>query len=335
MKIKINVNPSYNVEIEKGLIDRSGLPEGFIISDSNIYEKYVKFFIKDCMGHKRDRHIIAAGEKGKTLQNYTTIIERLGSNVEKITAFGGGVVGDLAGFVASTYKRGIDLIYVPTSLIGMVDSSIGGKNGVNVGELKNYAGTFYQPKQVLIDPIFLNSLPDEEFRNGIAEIVKYGAIFNKPKIERLKKGIKKIDVDLENILVKCCEIKAEVIEEDEFDKGYRHTLNFGHTIGHAIELLYGLRHGEAIAIGMANELRLGKHIGKVNKEKAEETIDILKVNKLPTEFPSNMNIEKIMALMKQDKKGSLVFVFDKDNYNVQVEEKIVGDFLKNGNYQGN
>jgi len=323
MKIKVNLKTSYEIKIKKGLIIENRIPEGFIVTDSNIAKIYKKLLYKEKL-------VIDAGEESKNLENYEKIILELSKvNEEAIIAFGGGVIGDLAGFVASTCKRGLNLIQVPTTLLAMVDSSIGGKNGVNLGELKNYAGTIYQPKKVLIDPLFLETLPNKEFKNGVAEIIKYSYIFGNPKLERLKKGVKKIDMDLENIVAECCEIKSRVVEEDEFDKGYRHTLNFGHTIGHAIELPYNLSHGEAISIGMIKELELGKKAGLVDGRKIKEIKEVLEINKLPTEFPENMDIDKVLRIMKTDKKGYFVFALDKNNYNVQLNEEIIKNFLKN------
>lgn len=198
----------------------------------------------------------------------------------------------------------------------MVDSSIGGKTGINLDEKKNYVGTFYQPDAILIDPLFLKTLPKEEFRNGIAEVIKYYGVFGKPNFDSVVEIIKE-----------CCEIKVNVVEKDEKDKGYRHVLNFGHTIGHGIELLSKLKHGEAIAIGMVKEAELGELLGYVKKGKSEELKKILKLHGLPIEMP-NLNINKIIGLIKKDKKGSLVFAFNKKYYNIKVDEEIVRQVIQ-------
>lgn len=325
MKIKVNLKNSYEIRIKEGIITNNRLPKGFVVTDWNIKEIY------DNLLHRKTITVIEANEKSKSIENYCKVISGIGySDAERIIAFGGGVVGDLAGFVASTYKRGIKLIHAPTSLLAMVDSSIGGKNGVNDidRQIKNYIGTIYQPEKVIIDPLLLRTLPEEEFRNGTAEIIKYAAVFDSPILERLQRGLKATDTDLEKIIAECCKTKARVVEKDEFDKGYRHTLNFGHTIGHAIELLYQLKHGEAISIGMANELRLGSKIGLVSEKRKNKVIDALKANNLPTEFPSYFNAEKVLGIMQNDKKGGLVFAFDRSKYNVRIEEKTVEDFLR-------
>jgi len=213
------------MEIEKGCVLERGLPDGFVITDRSVFEKY---------GHliKGKKFVIKPGEKSKVLEVYGEILNNLGDS-KRIIAFGGGVVGDLAGFVASTYKRGVDFIQIPTTLLAMVDSSVGGKTGINLGEKKNYVGTFYPASEVLIDPLFLEDLPEEEFRNGVAEIVKCGLVFRTPSLERLGDGVCWDDEDLSEIISQCVNCKIKVVEEDLFDKGVRRTLNFGHTAGHA------------------------------------------------------------------------------------------------------
>jgi 3-dehydroquinate synthase len=323
MIIEVKSSKPCNIEIDAGLVIQKRLPEGFVVTDANLYNLY-----QGLMSPEKT-FVIEPGENSKSLANYEKIIEKLSKAGEQsIIAFGGGVVGDLAGFVASTYKRGIPLIQVPTSLIAMVDSSIGGKTGINLEDLKNYLGTIYQPKAVLIDLSFLRTLPLKEFRNGLAEIIKYSHLFGKPDIEKLAKEVNKDDPELKEIIFQCCQHKARVIEIDENDKDYRHILNFGHTIGHAIELACGLSHGEAISIGMVKESELAIRLGLSNKEKLEKLKKALLANCLPIDFPHNFDLEKSIKLMKRDKKGEFVFAFDEKNYNVQLEEKIVRGALK-------
>jgi len=323
MIIEVKTNRAYNIEIASGLIMRKGLPEGFVITDENIRNLYPIWIPSE------KNFVIKPGEKSKSIANYRKAAERLSETDEQaIIAFGGGVVGDLAGFVASTYKRGISLVQVPTSLMAMVDSSIGGKTAVNLGDLKNYLGTINQPKAVLIDPSFLRTLPLKEFRNGLAEVIKYSYLFGTPDMGKLAEKVNKDDLELKEIIFQCCQNKARVVEIDETDKGYRHILNFGHTIGHAIELLYGLSHGEAISIGMAKESELAVKLGLSNKEKLEKLKKALLANSLPIDFPANFDLEKTLKLMANDKKGKFVFAFDEKNYNVQLEEKIVREALK-------
>jgi len=317
MIIRVNTTKNYEIKIGNGII--TNLPEGFIITDKNVYNFYGNLI-------RGNSFILKPGEKSKNLITYREIVEKLSeSGEERIIAFGGGVIGDIAGFVASTYKRGIELIQVPTTLLAMVDSSIGGKNGINISNKKNYIGTIYQPNGVLIDPSFLETLPEHEFKNGLAEVIKYFAVFNKPNIKKLE-NISKFN-DIEKIITECCQMKVNVVERDEFDKGYRHILNFGHTIGHAIELLYGLSHGEAISIGMIKELKAGIKLGIINRTKLDEIENLLISNKLPTELPYNSNLEKIISLIKSDKKGKFIFSFNEKNYNVLLDEKIIREVL--------
>lgn len=308
------------IEIGKSFVDKDFILDGFIISDSNLHGLYPNLF-------GNNFYVIKSGEINKSLESYCDIVKSL-DNVEKIVAFGGGVVGDLAGLVASTYKRGVSFIQIPTTLLAMVDSSLGGKNGINLGNKKNFLGTIYQPESVLIDTSFLQTLPKKEFRNGLSEIIKYSYLFSRPRLERLFKRISFEDSDLEEIIFDCCNNKVDVIEVDEMDRDYRHVLNFGHTIGHAIELLYNLSHGEAISIGMVKELELGERLGIVSKNDFDRVKDLLLVNDLPTQFPSYFNFGDILEVMKYDKKGKFVFAFNRYNYNVCVNEKFFADFLQ-------
>ena len=319
------MNIKTEIKIREGLVINQGLPEGFVITDRNIFEKY---------GHliKGRKFIIESGEKSKVFDVYLEIIKNLShdsGDVNRIIAFGGGVVGDLAGFVASTYKRGVEFIQIPTSFISMVDSSIGGKNGVNLGERKNYIGTVYQPKEVLIDPLFLDSLNEKEFRNGVAEVIRYAVIFGKPSLLRLQRGLSKNDGDLKEIIRQCAKIKIGVVGKDERDLGYRHVLNFGHTIGHAIELIYGFSHGVAVSIGMLEEMKLGKLKGFFSDKDILDLRKALEVNGLPVKFPKDLDVRKVMEIMKQDKKGSFVFAFSRENYKIKLKEEDVLKFLEN------
>ena len=306
--------------IGNGCVLKNGLPLGFVITDEKIFEEY-GFLIKG------KKFVIKSGEESKSIEKYVEILKNLG-NIDTIIAFGGGVVGDLAGFVASTYKRGINFIQVPTSLTAMVDSSIGGKNGVNLCNKKNYVGTFYQPNETLIDPLFLKSLSKKEFSNGIAEVIKYRVLFGKPSLQRRVKRISLND-NLKELISICVKLKMKVVKEDEKDLGYRHILNFGHTIGHAFELVYKMSHGEAISIGMVAEMGLGKTKGLFSEEKISKTKNLLEVNGLPTKFPKDFDVEEILDSLKFDKKGEFVFSFDRYHYDTKFSEDEVRNFLEN------
>ena len=283
-------------------INKKSLPKGEIITDKSIYTIYKA--VINLSGNKC--HIIKPGEKSKSIENYYKISLNL-NNPTTLIAFGGGVVGDLTGFISSTYKRGINLIQIPTTLLAMVDSSIGGKNGINLSDKKNYLGTIYQPKEILIDIRFLNTLPKKEFINGVAEIIKYGAIKDDSLLDRLKKPLINSDKDLLDIIKKSIKIKTEIVHEDEKDNNVRKLLNFGHTIGHALEIPNNLTHGEAIAIGMVYESKLALEKNLISKEKVNKIFKALKANNLPTELPKTFNLEKTIELMKEDKKGPLSF----------------------------
>jgi 3-dehydroquinate synthase len=318
MEIILKTNPVCKIIIESGIIKKKGLPNGIIITDRNLLFHYKDLF-------SSEKYVIKPGEKSKSLKNYFKILNTLDS--DKIIAFGGGVVGDLTGFVGSTYKRGINLIQVPTSLVAMTDSSIGGKNGVNLGKRKNYVGTIYQPSLIIIDPDLLKTLPKEEFTNGLSEVIKYAYLFDRHLLNSIKQN-NFTSENIEKIIQFCCKNKVEVVEKDPYDKGYRHILNFGHTIGHAIEILYHLRHGEAISIGMIKELEIGYKIGIIPKEDILLLKDVLESVGLPTELPKNLDIDKVLKTMKSDKKGEFIFAFNKKYYDHEVNEDIIRECLK-------
>jgi 3-dehydroquinate synthase len=325
--IDINLGKrSYSVEIGKGNILLNGgiLPAGHVITDKNVYKNYKKII----WGREESNYtVVEPGEDSKDINNYPTLLRAI-DGAENIVALGGGVVGDIVGYIASGYKRGIPLIQIPTTLLAMVDSSIGGKNGFNLGLKKNYVGTIYQPNVVLTDLLFLNTLPREEFQNGVAEIIKYGAIFNNHLLEKCHRPIKLENPDLESIIAACVEIKKYFIEKDEHDKLERHTLNFGHTIGHALERVYGLSHGQAISIGMLKEAELGSNIGTLDRTLQASIKKSLQANNLPTKLKEKYNVDLIMDLIKADKKGKLVFAFSERYPKYQVEEDVVKDVLK-------
>lgn len=320
MELLIKTSKPCKITLQEGIILKNKLPTGVIITDENLARVYPPLLMgRECI-------VIKSGEESKSLNTYFEILNRL-KEPERIIALGGGVVGDLAGFVASTYKRGIPLIQIPTSLLAMVDSSLGGKTGVNLNEKKNYIGTIYQSEEVLIDTDFLNTLPADEFENGVAEIIKYAYLFNNPSLERLQNKLSPTDKDLQEIIFSCCKNKAEIVQQDELDRGLRHILNFGHTIGHAIELLYNLKHGRAISIGMVKEFELANKLGII-KEDVSTLKKALKANNLPVDFIKDTDYSKIIDIMKSDKKGELTFSFNRDSYSVKVSEEVIKSFFE-------
>src|SRR4051812_5397280 len=246
-----------------------------VISDRNVARRYARA----CMNNLKESGFqpalisVAAGETAKSLKVAQSCYDALSKHrIERksfIVALGGGVVGDLAGFLAATYLRGVAFVQLPTTLLAQVDSSVGGKVGVNLKAGKNLVGAFYQPRLVLCDLDTLRTLPPREFRAGLAEVIKYGIIYDATLFEQFERAMDRILVQdpavLEPIIARCCEIKAYVVSEDETEAGLRAILNFGHTIGHAIEAISGYRkylHGEAISIGQIAAARLSAmHLG--------------------------------------------------------------------------
>lgn len=229
------------------------------------------------------------GEASKSMTWYEIILEKminLGiTRKGLVVAFGGGVVGDLAGFVAATYMRGIRLIQVPTTLLAMVDSSVGGKVAINLKGGKNLVGAFYQPERVQINAEFLRTLSKREWSNGMAEVIKYAVGFDIPLIELLEGDV---DQDMDEIILRCVQIKSDIVMRDERDQGERNLLNFGHTIGHAIESYFEYDkylHGEAVAVGIAAKSKLALMDGAISKVEYERIINLLEKFDLPIRLP--------------------------------------------------
>ncbi|RRD40463.1 3-dehydroquinate synthase [Leptotrichia sp. OH3620_COT-345] len=315
----------------------------FVITDSNVHEIYKNKY-KEMFGHfKYTVYVLKAGEKNKhigVMQGiYSAMIKAGIKRNDIIAAFGGGVTGDIAGFAAASYLRGIGFIQIPTTIISQVDSSVGGKVGVDLPEGKNLVGAFYQPRLVLIDSSFLNTLSDRYFYDGFAEIVKYGCICDKALFNKLTDIIKNISEKknnreykvklrkklMENIIgliYRSCEIKKEIVEKDEKERGLRMILNFGHTIGHAIEQYTDYEkysHGEAISTGMANMAKIGekKNITEIGCFQRLEYV--LKGLNLPTDikYPEH----EISEIMKRDKKSvndGINFIFLKEIGNAEI-----------------
>jgi 3-dehydroquinate synthase len=259
---------------------------------------------------------IPAGESNKTREVWARLTDEMlakgyGRDAAVI-ALGGGVVGDLAGFVAATFMRGIPIIQVPTTLLAMIDASIGGKTAVDTPAGKNLVGAFHSPTAVLIDPQVLMTLPLRELRAGIAEALKHGVIADEPYLSDVAgKAPALLSTDgqrgdsMFSLIVRSVEIKADIVARDEREVGLRQILNFGHTIGHAVELIsgYSLLHGEAVAIGMALESELAEHIGLAQTGTAATVSSALQAAGLPTALPSGSDGEAVIEAMRSDKKG--------------------------------
>ena len=286
---------------------------------------------------------LSAGEQAKSLRSVGTCFDQLARHrLERksfIVALGGGVVGDLAGFVAATYLRGLPFIQVPTTLLAQVDSSVGGKVGVNLRAGKNLVGAFHQPRLVLCDLATLSTLPDREFRSGLAEVIKYGIIYDVGLFERLERelsGVMKRDPALLSaIIARCCEIKAHIVQEDETETGLRSILNFGHTIGHGLEAIshYGqYLHGEAIAIGQVLAARLSQETLGLSSTEVKRICRLIERAGLPTEVRlDRRRREKLMGAMRLDKKvtaGEIKFVLALRIGKVQFGQQVPNSLLE-------
>jgi len=259
---------------------------------------------------------IPAGETNKTRDTWARLTDQMLAKGygrdSAVIAVGGGVVGDLAGFVAGTFMRGIPVVQVPTTLMAMVDASIGGKTAVDTPAGKNLVGVFHFPAAVLIDPQVLATLPLREMRAGLAEIVKHGVIANEAYLREVASSASKLlskagpDSDtMLSVIVRSIEIKADIVSRDEREDGLRKTLNFGHTIGHAVELVsaYSLLHGEAVAIGMALEGRLAELVGVAQAGTADAITNALRAAGLPTDLPQPFDRDAVLEAMRSDKKA--------------------------------
>ncbi|MFZ5353921.1 MAG: 3-dehydroquinate synthase [Bacillota bacterium] len=313
---------TYDIVIENNILHEigtmlknvSGSKKLIIITDSNVEELYYESASRSFSkaGYLCSRFSIPAGERSKSLDTLTSIYDFL-SEAEAdrgcmIAALGGGVVGDIAGFAAATYMRGIPYIQIPTTLLSQVDSSIGGKVGINTSYGKNLVGSFYQPKAVYIDPLLLCTLPDRELRNGLSEVIKYAAIKDSVLFDRLL-GFPDFDgllSEIGSIIYICCRIKSAIVQRDERDIGERMLLNFGHTFGHAIERLYNYDfylHGEAVAIGMSIMADYGEKLGITQSGTSDRLSELLKKYGLPTDI-SCTDIKKAADIIALDKKRS-------------------------------
>ena len=299
--------------------------EVLIISDENVYNHQLDNFINNIKAKIVYEYIIPSGEDSKSLSVYEEIIKyciRINlSRKSLIIALGGGVVGDLAGFVASTYMRGIDVCQVPTSLLSQVDSSVGGKTGINIGNFKNIIGTFYQPKFTYINIDALKTLSYNEFIAGMAEVIKYSIIYDYDFLDYLINNseniLNKDNKTLHYMVKKCIEIKADIVSKDEKEGNLRKILNFGHTFGHGVEKLCKISHGEAVSIGMNMAFKLALEKGYINGSYYNKFINACDKFNLPLNFNISLDEKdeiteeskdkinkEILEIMKNDKKNS-------------------------------
>ncbi|HRI44042.1 MAG TPA: 3-dehydroquinate synthase [Fimbriimonadaceae bacterium] len=284
------------------------IPQGaYVITDENVWAAVEPW--RDRI-ERANCLVLPPGEQSKSIETYERCVrwlaEHRASRRSPVVALGGGVIGDLAGFAAATYMRGVPLLQIPTTLLAQVDSSVGGKVGIDLPDGKNLVGAFYPPTKVLVASGFLATLPRRELINGAAEVWKYGFIMDNALVEALEaEPIESADV--EPIIRRCIELKARVVEEDEHETtGLRAILNFGHTVGHAIEKVQGyvgLKHGEAIAIGMVAEAWLSRRLGLCEESVAERVAGGLAKQGLPTAKPERVTIDALVEAMRRDKKA--------------------------------
>jgi shikimate kinase / 3-dehydroquinate synthase len=316
---------------------RLGLSEkAVVVSDTNIAPIYASR-VQDILnkdGIDSQLIVIPAGEVHKTLHTVSVLWEEfLKAGLDRgstVVALGGGVVGDLAGFAASVFLRGINWVILPTTLLAMVDSSLGGKTGTDLPQGKNLVGAFHPPRLVLADPSALATLPEVELRSGLAEVVKHGVIGDPALFESCQNGWNSVKSDWVDIVRRAMAVKVQIIEEDPFEKSWRAALNLGHTVGHAVEQAsgYRLRHGEAVAIGMVAEARLSERLKLAEKGLAETIAATFQGLGLPTKIPPELTRESIERAMKVDKKragGSVRFALPVRVGEVRVGIEI-GDF---------
>ncbi|MDX2215208.1 MAG: 3-dehydroquinate synthase [Oculatellaceae cyanobacterium bins.114] len=349
MKSVISVelpSQSYNIAIALGGLDHLGnwmqpLNLGkrvLVVSNPVIFKQYGERAIAALggTGFQVATCLLPAGERYKTLGSIQKVYDvALAERLERssaIVALGGGVIGDMTGFAAATWLRGISFVQVPTTLLAMVDASIGGKTGVNHPQGKNLIGAFHQPRLVLIDPQLLQTLPAREFRAGMAEVIKYGVIWDTQLFEQLEQA-KRLDQQryisselMQTILTCSCQAKAHVVSQDEKEAGLRAILNYGHTIGHAVESLTGYRgvnHGEAVAIGMVAAGQIAVELNLWSDTETQRQLALIEKAGLPTRLPAGIDIEAIITALQSDKKvqsGQVRFVLP-----TRIGEAIVTD----------
>ncbi len=358
-RIKVNLDKQYSLSHEicigHNILDRIGLviAKGnlahrySVITDSNVsalYGEEILGVLKE-MNVKTDLIEFPAGEASKNMDTVLTIAKELvNRGVDRscaLIALGGGVTGDITGFIASIYMRSIPYIQVPTTLLAQVDSSIGGKTGIDLPEGKNLLGTFSQPQSIFIDLRFLESLPDDEFINGLSEVVKYGIIDDVELftlLEGKSDAIRSRDPDvLQTIVERSCKIKKGIVEIDEKDMGVRRILNFGHTIGHAIEAEsgYTIPHGNAISAGMIASARISEKMKYLSSEDRGRIQQLVRAAGLADHIPASISTEGILSKTRADKKkkgGSIHFVLLKKIgmpfINGSVEEALIYETIE-------
>jgi 3-dehydroquinate synthase len=317
-----------------------------LVSNPEIFDHYGENIFNSLVeaGFNVSTHLIPAGETYKTLESiaqvYDTAVENYLERSSTMVALGGGVIGDMTGFAAATWLRGINFVQVPTSLLAMIDASIGGKTGVNHPKGKNLIGAFYQPRLVLIDPQVLKTLPVREFRAGMAEVIKYGVIWDADLFAKLEQAEKLDDIAylseelLQIILTRSCQAKADVVGQDEKEAGLRAILNYGHTIGHAIESLTGysvVNHGEAVAMGMVAAGKIATKLQMWTKEAEKRQNLLIQKAGLPVTIPVTLDSQAVIETLQTDKKvkaGKVRFILPTQIGQVTMTDQVPSEIIQ-------
>ena len=326
--VNVNASKPYDVIIENGIITDTGIriksflqpQKAVIVSDTNVFPLYGNTVFASLTANNIQalHYIIPAGEENKSFHSYQQLLNFLAESCitkdDILIALGGGVVGDLTGFTAATYLRGINYVQIPTSLLAMVDSSVGGKTAIDLPAGKNLVGAFHQPVLVLCDPTTLNTLPDAVFCDGCAEVIKYGILYDEQLFSQLMKY--GVTFDRIPVITRCVELKRDVVRADEFDKNERQKLNLGHTIGHGVEKCsnYTVSHGRAVAIGMSIISKASAKLQFCTEDVAKEIRDILIKFGLP--FQTTFAADDLYDAALSDKKRSA------DSINLIIPKRI-------------
>ena len=320
--------------------------KALIVSNPVIYKHYGEIVVNSLASAGFDvaHLILPAGERFKTANSLQKIYDAaLDHRLERssaIIALGGGVIGDMSGYAAATWLRGIELVQVPTTLLAMVDSAIGGKTGINHPQGKNLIGAFYQPRLVWVDPEVLKTLPAREFRSAMAEVIKYGVIWDRELFDLLAKcdrldQLRYVSAELlQTILYRCAKAKAEVVSKDEKEGNLRAILNYGHTVGHAIESVTNYRlynHGEAVGLGMIIAGAIAVDLNLWSMEEQAQQVAIITKTRLPQTLPADIDLDAIVAAMSTDKKveaGKVRFILPTAIGAVTLSDRVTGDLVK-------
>lgn len=341
--ITVQASTTYQINIGNGLLSDSGsmirntLPQAknaAVISDTNVYPLYGAL-VKDALlasGFHVSHYVMPAGEASKNGNTFLAILNFLAENNftrdDCIVALGGGVVGDISGFAAACYLRGISYVQIPTSLLAMVDSSVGGKTAIDLSAGKNLAGAFCQPSLVICDTDVLNTLPQAVFIDGCAEVIKYGVLFDDALFDSLT--LCGISFDRETVIGRCVSLKRDIVCNDEFDRGQRQLLNLGHTIGHGIEKAsnYAVTHGQAVGAGMAIVARASAAAGFCTGETADRILETLQLFRLPTRTDYSAETLYYAALSDKKRSGDTVNMITPSKIGVcNIRKMPIGDIL--------